>query len=91
MNRKFYLFAFLILAAFSKAQENTAASPQMADPLRENGKIYVVVAVIAIIFVAIAAFMAYLDRSVKRLEDKMKDAQTHIVVHANAEETEPRH
>jgi len=43
----------------------------MADAFRADGKIYVVVAVIAIIFVGIAATLIHLDRKISRVEASM--------------------
>lgn len=58
------LFSVLATAA-TQAQD---ASPEMADALRSNGKIYVVVLVLATIFAGIIAFLISLDRKIKRLE-----------------------
>ncbi|HRN58533.1 MAG TPA: CcmD family protein [Agriterribacter sp.] len=41
---------------------------EMADGLRSNGKIYVVVAVLAIIFIGLFLFLISIDRKVSRLE-----------------------
>jgi hypothetical protein len=41
---------------------------EMADTLRSSGKIYVVVAVIALIFVGLAVFLFALDRRIKKIE-----------------------
>ena len=40
----------------------------MADIMRSNGKIYVVVAVIAIIFIGLMAYLFRIDQRVKKLE-----------------------
>jgi len=40
----------------------------MADALRSNGKIYVVVLVICTIFAGIILFLVALDRKIKKLE-----------------------
>ena len=42
----------------------------VADTLRSNGKIYVVVAVLLIIFAGISAFLIHLDRKISKLEKK---------------------
>jgi hypothetical protein len=50
---------------------------EMADVLRSNGKIYVVVLVLATIFAGIIAFLVHLERRIKRLEkaeDKSRSA-----------------
>ena len=41
---------------------------EMADALRGNGKIYVVVIVLAIIVTGLFGFLIYLDRKVNKLE-----------------------
>jgi CcmD family protein len=45
---------------------------EMADTLRANGKIYNVVAVVSIVFIGIALYLFYIDRKVKKIEDKLK-------------------
>ena len=45
-----------------------ADSVEMADLMRSNGKIYVVVAVIAIIFIGLMAYLYRIDKRVKKLE-----------------------
>jgi hypothetical protein len=60
------LFTFLLLAA-------QTGSPEMADALREDGKIWVVIGVMALIFIALAVYLFLLDRKVKKLEDKIND------------------
>lgn len=44
------------------------AQTEMADTMRTNGKIYVVVAVLATIFAGIFAYLIYIDRKITRLE-----------------------
>ncbi|MCD6012683.1 MAG: hypothetical protein K0Q79_2545 [Flavipsychrobacter sp.] len=44
------------------------AETEMADTMRSNGKIYVVVTVLAVIFAGIFAYLVYLDRKISRLE-----------------------
>ena len=45
-----------------------ADSVEMADLMRSNGKIYVVVSVIAIIFIGLMAYLYRIDQRVKKLE-----------------------
>ena len=66
--RKASLLTTLILLttfATSIAQET---QPEMADALRKDGKIYVVVLVLATIFAGIILFMVRLDREISKLE-----------------------
>lgn len=45
----------------------------MADTMRSNGKIYVVVGVILIVLVGLLAYLFFIERKVKKLEDKIED------------------
>lgn len=71
MIKKILSFLFVLLSVFAKAEETT--SPQMADAFRENGKIYVVITVIGIIFFAIVLFLIYIERKLKKLEDDTRN------------------
>jgi CcmD family protein len=55
---------FLLLATCTLANAQT----EMADTMRSNGKIYVVVMVLATIFAGIFAYLVYLDRKISKLE-----------------------
>ena len=61
---------FLILLTLSNiavfAQGNT--EPEMADVFRSSGKIYVVVAIVAIIFAGLAIYLFSIDRRLKKIE-----------------------
>ena len=66
MKQRFLLAIFLLLlATISFAQEETV---DMADSMRSNGKIYVVVAVILTIFAGIIFYLIRLARKTSRLE-----------------------
>jgi len=60
----FLCFSFFIAATLF-AQDN---SVEMADTMRREGKIYVVVAVILTIFAGIILYLVRLDRKITRLE-----------------------
>ena len=49
-----------------------AQDAQMADTMRSQGKIYVVVAIILVIFLGLIAFLLYTDRKISRLENRLK-------------------
>ena len=73
MNKKVLSLLLICLSILAQAQEMyTTTDPQMADLFREEGKIYVVLSVIGIIFLCLVAFLIYIERKVKRLEDKIK-------------------
>ena len=56
------IFLLLITATVATAQT------EMADTMRSNGKIYVVVTVLATIFAGIFAYLVMLDRKISKLE-----------------------
>lgn len=66
MAKKTLSTIFLLLAAIS----TTFADVEMADTMRANGKIYVVVVVLATIFAGIFAYLVYLDRKIAKLENE---------------------
>ncbi len=60
-----------MIGLLGRAQDTTAGRPvEMADRLRADGKIYVVVAVLVTIFLGIIAYIIRLDRKISRLEKK---------------------
>jgi ABC-type spermidine/putrescine transport system permease subunit II len=66
-----YIFLFLTSLSFSAlnlvfSQQNLPV--QMADTMRSNGKIYVVVAVIVTLFIGIVAYLITLDKKIAKLE-----------------------
>ncbi|MBJ6110961.1 CcmD family protein [Hymenobacter sp. BT523] len=69
------LFLLLLTLLFNAANafaQATAAEPEMADSLRANGKIYVVVAVVVVIVAGLLLYLISLDRKVSRLEEQIK-------------------
>ena len=65
------IVSFLILGAITNciAQDD---SIEMADALRDNGKIYVVVTVLSVIFAGIAIYLFRLDSRISRMEKERK-------------------
>ena len=61
------LIIFLFINFLSQAQEATD-TVDMADTMRSNGKIYVVVAVILAIFAGIIIYLIRLDKKMTKLE-----------------------
>ena len=66
------LLPLLLLAQAACAQAN-AAEPEMADALRQSGKIYVVVLVLVIIMTGLLVYLVRLDGKVSRLEREVKE------------------
>ena len=67
MKRLLNILFLALMPLLSLAQE-----VEMADTMRSNGKIYVVVGVIAIIFVGLLVYMVMLDRRLSKLEKEEK-------------------
>lgn len=49
-----------------------AQDAQMADTMRSEGKIYVVVAIILIIFFGLITYLIFTDRKISKLEKRLK-------------------
>jgi len=60
------LLIFSYVAAFAQ----NAAPVEMADSFRSSGKIYVVIAIIVIIFIGLAFYLFAMDRRLKKIEKK---------------------
>lgn len=68
-NKLLILLAALFFTIIGKAQ-TVSNEPAMADTFRSEGKIYVVIAVLAIIFVCLVAYLISIDVKLKKLEKK---------------------
>ena len=66
------LQVLLFTATTALAQAPSAEAPEMADALRANGKIYVVVAAVVIIVAGLLFYLISLDRKVSKLEKEIK-------------------
>ncbi len=68
MKKIFSLIIGLLLALNLQAQQDV----EMADQLRGDGKIYVVVAVLCIILLGILFYLVRLDNKITRLEKESR-------------------
>ena len=83
MNMKKFIVTFLLflsLSVFAQDGQYTITdddynntSIEMADTLRSNGKIYVVVGVVMIIFAGVITYMVLIDRKISKLEREVFD------------------
>jgi CcmD family protein len=73
MNRPFLFLAAFLLSLSSFAQAVNPSGPQMADAFREEGKIYIVITVISIIFICLAVYLFSIDRKLNRIEKELKE------------------
>jgi len=63
---------FVILGLFFSMHSFAQDKPDMADIMRSNGKIYVVVAVCLIILIGLFLYVMLIDRKVRRMEREME-------------------
>ena len=67
----------LMLMMFSFiAQAQTTV--EMADTMRSEGKIYVVVGIILMVLVGLIVYLIMLDRKVKKLENMLSEKQSKL-------------
>lgn len=65
------LFFVMLLSVLSLQAQDTV---EMADVMRSNGKIYVVVAVVAVVLIGLLLYMISIDRKVSKMEQKIKNS-----------------
>ncbi|HEY0271644.1 MAG TPA: CcmD family protein [Chitinophaga sp.] len=65
------LFLMCLSLLASAQQQNTEKGP-VNEFFRSNGKIYVVVGVLVIIFLGIVLFLVRLDRKISKLEQRQR-------------------
>lgn len=63
--KKMFLAIIVLLMGMAT---DVAAQVEMADNMRKEGKIYVVVVVLATIFAGIFAYLVYIDKKITRIE-----------------------
>ena len=66
------LFFCWMLTLPAMAQNDTTKTVEMADGLRANGKIYVVVLVVVTILAGLILYVVRLDRKISKLEKDLK-------------------
>jgi len=66
----FFLIMSSLLTLITRAQEipPSEKTPAMADAMRSNGKIFVVVAVVLIVLTGMFIYLIRLDRKINKLE-----------------------
>lgn len=67
INKSFSLLFFLIATHISVFAQDDF---EMADNFYDDGKIYVVIAVLLVIFAGIIVYLVHLDRKLRKLEEK---------------------
>ncbi|MDB5024024.1 MAG: CcmD family protein [Mucilaginibacter sp.] len=66
MKRFLALLCLVLCNVVAFAQQTS--NVEMADAMRSSGKIYVVIAIISIIFVGLAIYLFSIDRRLKKIE-----------------------
>jgi hypothetical protein len=61
----------LVFSALLFSHAAIAQDAEMADVMRSNGKIYVVVAIILAVFTGLIVYLIAMDRKITRLEKKL--------------------
>ena len=65
----------LIILLFAPILLN-AQPIEMADTMRSEGKIYVVVAILLVIFAGLIGYLVFLDRKITRIEKKLPEKKS---------------
>lgn len=65
-----FLYTLLTLALIPVSLWAQRPEVEMADTFRADGKIYVVISILSLIFLGIAAYLYSIDRKISKLEDK---------------------
>lgn len=68
---KYSLTLLMLLTAFAAS----AQEAEMADTMRANGKIYVVVGIIMIVLVGLIVYLFTMDKKLGKLEKQLDDLQ----------------
>ncbi|WP_420149595.1 CcmD family protein [Spirosoma sp.] len=76
--RRFPLAALILLSHTIMAQQPVTQGVEMADRLRADGKIWVVVAVIAAVFAGIILYLVRLDSQIGKLEKEIKNQKKDV-------------
>lgn len=69
MTRRLYLLVIALISSLHTFAQSTGEI-DMADAWRANGKINVVIAVLAVIFLGLFIYLIGIDRKLRRLESK---------------------
>lgn len=69
------LKAFLTLLLANLVFQVYSQPVEMADTMRSEGKIYVVVAIVLVIFVGLIVYLVMLDRKITQIEKKLPEKQ----------------
>lgn len=72
LNKIAWTAIFVVLGSSSVFAQSEV---EMADGMRANGKIYVVVAIILIVLIGLVSYLFVLDRKIGKLEKQLADKE----------------
>lgn len=72
MKHKLILLVAVLFSSLLGHAQAMNTEPQMADTFRSEGKIYVVISVLAIVFTCLISYLIYIDVKLKKLENRNK-------------------
>ncbi len=70
LKRYILIFTALLFSNMANAQSEETG---MADTMRSDGKIYVVVTILSIVMAVLLIYLVVIDSKVNKLEEKMKN------------------
>jgi len=68
MNKIIFRLSLFVMGLLSSAVSFAQDKPEMADVMRSNGKIYVVVAVCLTILIGLFLYVMTVDRKIRKVE-----------------------
>ncbi|MBC8152118.1 MAG: CcmD family protein [Bacteroidetes bacterium] len=71
--------AVLLFLSQNLLAQQPVGGVEMADQLRADGKIWVVVLVLAVVFAGIITYLIRLDRQVSKLEKEINEKKTETI------------
>jgi hypothetical protein len=72
LKKIYFILSMLVLSSMSAFAQQTE-SVEMADAFRAEGKIYVVITVVAIILTGICIYLISLDKKIGKMEKEYQD------------------
>jgi len=72
MKRTFSIALTLVLSTIAFAVNAQEKGVEMADTFRQEGKIYVVVAIVMMVLAGLIAYLFVLDRKISKMEAEIK-------------------
>lgn len=69
---KIVVFVVALLSSGLTWGQESASKPEMAEGLKANGMIYIVVIVLLVVFAGIVIYLISIDRKLSRIEKELK-------------------